>query len=108
MKTKKYNDDYKFTDAKIVSETFEKLKNMTPENRNLFLRRITDKYINNISEDISFWISMYDYCQHIKYINKEAYFITNNKEFMEFIDLLKIRINNIKVISVEEFAKQMK
>ena len=112
MDKKEYQDTFKDSRIGELEDMLTKVKYMSPEQQIELYQNVNEKYLGLMLKDMNFWISMYDYSNHIKYLElsskKQAKFITNNKEFVDFIKNLKKKINYLQVISIEDSLKEFK
>jgi len=109
MEKEEYNKNYKPEDARIVKEQLDALVKATPEQREAVLRGVNERYLKNIESDLRFWISMFDYCNHIKFLDykdkKPKMFVTTNDEFIKFIEKWKKASKYLNVVDVGTVAK---
>jgi len=112
MNKKEYQDTFKDSRIGELEDMLTKVKSMSNEQLKELYQNVNEKYLGLMLKDMNFWISMYDYSNHIKYLElsskKQAKFITNNKEFVDFIKNLKKKINYLQVISIEDSLKEFK
>lgn len=112
MNKKEYDKQFKNVDGKSIVNKFNDIKNMTIKQRQELSDGIMKTYEKELTDNLTFWISMIDYSNHIRNVktldNNKSVFITSNQEFIKFMKLLKKRINNLEVISINDLDKTMK
>lgn len=109
MNKKEYSYTFKETLPDEFKKSFEQIDQMTDEQKKELIKKINTHYEKELTGNLTFWISMMDYCNHIKYLDnldtQKSVFVTSNNEFIKFIKLLKKRQNNLLVIKPEDFYK---
>ncbi|MDD4781256.1 MAG: hypothetical protein PHT02_11750 [Tissierellia bacterium] len=107
MNKREYKKQFINVPHSEFQELFKKIDSMTNSNRKKLIKNIEKNYKEKFKNNLNFWISMMDYCEHIQNIEKsKQIMVTQNKEFIEFIELLKERINSIEILDITDFDKQ--
>jgi len=112
MNKEEYNVRFSTENPDKVKKILDSLECKSKEELDTIIRNIHETYLTEMNKDIRFWVSMFDYCNHIKYLDiskkEPKMFITSNIEFLEFIEDLKKKINYLDVISVKDTVKAIK